>query len=308
MTSIRSYFALQFTMLKRQLKDFGIEPLTACIIIAVLFTAGSYFLFYRSSYAAYIYVLTALAIVFRYNEPGRNDFLKFIYTKKIYTILRLAENLLTVLPFAIFLFFKQYMIPALVLLLLAAVASLFTTRNNYSFILPTPFYKRPFEFTAGFRTVVLVFILAYCITAIAVINQNFQLSLFTLLFIFLTCLSFYNEPEDIFYVWIHAQTVHGFLLGKIKTAILYATLLTLPVIVTLLIFFKNEWLLIAAVQLLGYIYLLAALLAKYSAFPGKIGLPQGILLVLSIIIPPMLLGTIPFFYLQSQKRLNAILT
>jgi hypothetical protein len=36
-------------------------------------------------------------------------------------------------------------------------------------------------------------------------------------------------------------------------------------------------------------------------------LPQGILLALSIIMPPLLLALVPFFYLQSFRKLKEIL-
>ena len=36
-------------------------------------------------------------------------------------------------------------------------------------------------------------------------------------------------------------------------------------------------------------------------------LPQGILLALSLTMPPLLLALVPFFYIQSQNRLKEIL-
>jgi hypothetical protein len=59
--------------------------------------------------------------------------------------------------------------------------------------------------------------------------------------------------------------------------------------------------------LLGYVYLVTIILAKYSGYPNEMNLLQGILIGISLLFPPILIGIIPFFYLQSIKRLNDIL-
>jgi hypothetical protein len=60
-------------------------------------------------------------------------------------------------------------------------------------------------------------------------------------------------------------------------------------------------------QVLGYCYLLTVILAKYSTFPRKINLPQGILLAMSLAMPLLLLIVVPFFYIESNRRLKEIL-
>ena len=294
-------------MLKRQLTDFGIHPFLGFVIIIAGFLGFSFFLFSRSHYASYIYCLISISIVFKYSEINRNDFLKFNFSKKNYIKVRILENVLTALPFIIFLCVQKEIYPALLLTVLAAAIILVNSKSSFSVTLPTPFYKRPFEFIAGFRTSVIVFIAAYFVTVMSIIYQNFHLGICSLLFVFLICLSFYNEPEDVFYVWINKKKVNGFLFNKIITAIIFSSLLSLPVTIALLLFFKTHLLLIIAFQLLGYAYLLAMVLAKYASFPQKMNLPQGIILILSITMPPVLLVAIPFFYFQSQKRLKDIL-
>ena len=75
----------------------------------------------------------------------------------------------------------------------------------------------------------------------------------------------------------------------------------------LLIFFQTNIKAVFGFQALGYCYLLTVILAKYSAYPKKINLPQGILLALSLAMPPLLLVLVPFFYIQSKNRLKEIL-
>jgi len=75
----------------------------------------------------------------------------------------------------------------------------------------------------------------------------------------------------------------------------------------LLIFFQTNILAVFGFQALGYCYLLTFILAKYSAYPKKVNLPQGILLALSLAMPQLLLALVPFFYIQSKNRLKEIL-
>jgi hypothetical protein len=98
-----------------------------------------------------------------------------------------------------------------------------------------------------------------------------------------------------------------FLISKTNTAFLYSTILTIPAAVVLVIFFPGESLVISGFLLLGYIYLATVILAKYSSFPNQISLPQFVMLGLSVWFPPLLIAVIPFFYMQSVKRLKEIL-
>lgn len=307
MTTIKHYFTLQLTMLRRQLTDFGINPILGCIIIVIGFLGFSVFLFNKSEYAKYLYILVSLSLMFNYSKIDRNDFLKFIFSEVNYFKIRVLENLLVATPFIIFLCFKKEIYSMFLLIILSIFITLFNSKRSFTLVLPTPFYRRPFEFIAGFRNSIIAIFFAYFITAMAIIYQNLNLGIFSLLFIFLVCLSFYNEPENVFYVWIHKLKVNGFLFDKIKTAIIFSSLITMPVVIGLLVFFKTNLLLILGVQLLGYGYLLTVILAKYSTFPQKMNLPQALLLALSITMPPILLGLVPFFYLQSQKKLKEIL-
>jgi len=58
---------------------------------------------------------------------------------------------------------------------------------------------------------------------------------------------------------------------------------------------------------IGLHLLITIILAKYSAYPNEMSLPQGILFSLSLMLPPALFITIPLFYYQSIKSLTSIL-
>lgn len=294
-------------MLKRQLIDFGLNPILGFVIISIGFYGLSFYLFIKTEYANYLYILIALSVVFKYSEVNRNDFLKLIYPKEKYFKIRILENLITVTPFIIFLCLKKELYSIFFLIVLLILIILMNTNKQVRFTIPTPFYNKPFEFIVGFRIWLIVFLFAYFLTAMSIIYQNFNLGIFSLILVFLVCLSFYNEPENEFYVWIYKLKVDRFLLGKIETAIISSTLISLPITLALIFSFKTHIQAVVGVQVLGYCYLLTVILAKYSTYPQKINLPQVILLALSMVIPPILLALIPFFYFHSHKRLKEIL-
>jgi hypothetical protein len=307
MTTTHQYFSLQLSMLKRQIADAGLKPQLGFIIILPVFYAFSFYLFAKTPYARYLYALMALSLVTRYSAVNRNDFLKFIFPKMNYYKTRILENLITVTPFIFFLCFKKDIYTILLLVLVSILLAFMNNKKQLSFTIPTPFYKTPFEFIVGFRASVIIIFIAYFLAAISVIYQNFNLGIFSLLLVFLTCLSFFNEPENEFYVWIYKLNANGFLLHKIKTAIVSSTLLCLPVTAILIFFFKTHLQAVLVFQCLGYCYLGTMILAKYAAYPQKINLLQGILFSFCFAMPPALLAVSPYFFIQAKKRLKEIL-
>ena len=301
------YFQLQSKILKRHLKDFGFNPIFGCLIILLGFYGLSIYLFSKTEYAGYFYVLIALSFVFNYSEINRNDFLKFTFSKEKYFEIRILENLITIIPFLLYLFFKLELYPILLLVSLSILSILLNTNKQFTIAIPTPFYKKPFEFIVGFRKCVLLFFFAYFFTVMSVVYRNFNLGIFSLILVFLVCFSFYTDPEKEIYVWVYKLKASAFLFDKIKTALFFSTLICLPITLALIFFFKNYIPTVLAFQILGYCYITTIILAKYSTYPDKMNLPQGMLLALSITMPPILLGLIPYFYFQSTKRLKKIL-
>jgi len=220
--------------------------------------------------------------------------------------LRLIENFLVVSPFIAFLAYKQLFPAMLILSTITLVISLVNFNSTFNFTIPTPFYRRPYEFAVGFRNTFYLFIMTYSLTFIAISVGNFNLGIFSLLLVFFITLTFYSKPEDLYFVWSFIDSPKGFLMKKIRTGLVYSTMLSTPILIILSIFF-SEIKILLIFQLLGYIYLITIILAKYSAYPNEMSLPQGILFSLSLMLPPALFITIPLFYYQSIKSLTSIL-
>jgi hypothetical protein len=301
---MKYYFSLQYKMLNRQLTELGINPILGFVLAAVLFGGLSFFLFLKTEYAPYVYVFFGISSVIKLGETNRNDFLKSCFPKKEYIQLRAIENILIAAPFIIFLLFQLNWIFAIALLFIASILSVFNFNQQLSYTIPTPFYRYPFEFVVGFRKTFFMFFLVVFLTYMSIHVGNFNLGLFGLGLVLLTALSYYAEPEDRHFVWIYNTTPKAFLFKKIQVAIIHATILCLPFSILLAIFFPNDILMILALQCVGYLCLITILLAKYSAYPSKIGVPQGLMLFISVWFPPALLGVIPYLYKKSIERLS----
>lgn len=304
---MRYYFRLQYKMLNRHISDFGLHPLTGYLISTAGFAALSIYLFSKTEFADYIYITIAISLILKLCESTRNEFLKSCFTSGMFHKIRFSENIIVILPFLIFLIYRQSYTPLLLLLVSANLLAFLNLSSQFQFTIPTPFFKRPFEFITGFRKTFYIFFLAYIFTIIAVSVANFNLGIFSLILVFLISLSFYTEPEKEYFVWIHNLSPERFLLNKIRTALLFSTYLSLPIIVAMGIFFFINIKIIFVFQALGYAMLTTIILAKYSAYPGKINIPQTALLALCLYLPAFLIGIIPYFYLQSIKRLKEYL-
>ena len=184
---------------------------------------------------------------------------------------------------------------------------LFNFSTNLNVTIPTPFSKNPFEFTVGFRKTFYVFPIAYFLTYISVTVGNFNLGVFSMLLIGITCFSYYSKTENEYFVWNYKLSSKEFLIEKTKTCLIYFTTLSLPVIIALSISFFREIDILIIFILLCYAYLTAIVLAKYSSFPNEMNMSQGILIAISFMFPPILLVFIPIFYSQSVKKLNTVL-
>lgn len=304
---MKEYFVLQFKMTNRTIKDYGLNPIVGYCLLFVGFIGLSIYLFSKTEFAEYIYILIALSYVSKLSETKRNDFLKYCFRNLEYWKLRLTENIIFILPFIAYLFYEQLFVSITILTIISSLMALINFKSTFNYTVPTPFFGKPFEFTVGFRITFYLFFFAYFLTFKAVYANNFNLGVFSLLLVFIVSIFFYTKPENEYYVWSFVNTSKGFLIEKIKTGLIYSTFLSIPILIALGIFFFNDVKTLLVFQLLGYVYLITIILAKYSAYPNKMNLPQGILIGISLFFPPILIGVIPFLYIQSVNRLNDFL-
>ena len=304
---MQEYLKLQTKMLHRQMNEFGVHPILAYPLGIILFVLFSLFLFFKIEFAAYIYPFLAISFMAPLSESNRNDFLKTCFSKKQYREIRWLENSLLALPFIIFLFFKNnYWIAIILLGLSLLFASINLSRKSIS-VIPTPFGKQPFEFLVGFRLSFIFIGFAYFLTFMSIYVGNFNLGVFGLLITMLVSSSFYTKPEIPYFVWIFSSSPKTFLFQKIKIALWHATILTLPILIIMSIFFIENIYLLLVFQLFGYLFLVTILLGKYSVFPKDMNLPEAVIIAMCAVFPPLLIFPIMYFYQKSKSRLQEYL-
>lgn len=294
-------------MTNRRFKDTGFEPLFAYLILTVGFVGLSIYLFHKTEFAEYIYVLSALTLIGKLSEIRRTEFLKICFGDTKLKKIRVSENLICSLPFLIFLLYKQLFLSALLLFVLTTILALVNFRTTLNFTLWTPFSQRPFEFITGFRNTFYLFFVAYALTVIAVSVNNFNLGVFAMLLVFATTLSYYTKPENEYYVWTYNVNSREFLFSKIKTAIRFSTSLALPIAIVIATFYPQNIGILSLFFLVGWAFLISVIVSKYSAYPDEMNITQGILLALCIWFPPMLVVLIPYLFKKSENQLSSLL-
>jgi len=265
-------------------------------------------LFFKTEYAAYLYPILALGNVLSLGEPIRNEFLKATFTKTDYPKIRLLENLILLFPFLLYLLYEQQYLIALLLFLVGMGFSFIKNGTSTSFVLPTPFYKYPFEFIVGFRQTFWAFILLYVLAGIALSVGNFNFGIFALVIVFFACWPFYAEAEPVYYIWIHAAKPSAFIQQKMGLALLYSFFLSLPIASALLVGYSDRLFYILLAMLIGMAFLLLNLLGKYAFYPASMPIIQGFLLVFCILFPPLLVIMLPYLYGKAIKNKNLYLT
>lgn len=304
---MKEYFLLQFKMTNRKLSDSGINPTIAYFIGIVAFIFLSEYLFQKTEFAKYFVLLTALSFLFKGSEKNRTEFILMSYGSFKKNIIRGVENLLISAPFILLLIYHNSIIEAALLLLTGLFLATTSFNSSSDFTLPTPFSSEPFEFTAGFRNTFYIYLIAYCITLIGILVNNFNLGIFGMIVVFLVSLSYYTKPENEFYVWVFSTTPKIFLFKKLIIATKNALFVSLPVLIAMLVFYWDEKALVLLFCLMGFIFLWTIILAKYSSYPNEINIPELILIVVCVYFPPVIIAVMPYFYYKSLKNLSSLL-
>ena len=304
---MKDYFNLLLVLTNRKIREAGLHPVLGYLLGFAVFIFLSEYIFYKTEFAKYLVILVCLSFQFRLSEKNRTEFLLSTFGDKTKNKIRILENLIVGFPLISVLLFKGLLFEAGILALCSIVFALISFHSHFNLSIPTPFSKKPFEFSTGFRKTFFIFPMAYVLTLIAINVDNLNLGIFSFLLILLTTLGYYSNPEQEYYVWVHAETPKMFLKNKVLNASKNATFLSAPILMSLLIFYPTEFALILGIFFLGLLFLWTIILAKYSAYPGEMNLPEGMAIAFSLLFPPLLLAIIPFFYLKSITKLKFLL-
>jgi len=96
------YLKLQFVMLSRRMRHWGLNPFVGYPLAVLLFVGVCKLTFDRArEYAPYIIVIVCVMFQMMLCDKDRADFLLSIFGDRAKTKVRIAENLIVALPFVI---------------------------------------------------------------------------------------------------------------------------------------------------------------------------------------------------------------
>ena len=304
---MKHYFWLQRTVIERHLRAWGLAPWLVYTLVPLVFVGGSLLLLERSEYAAYAIAAGGLSPLQLLGGAERNRFLNIQFLPADYCNIRLAENGAITLPFVLLFLATGFWALALVQALVGGAMAFLNGRSRSSFALPTPFSRYPFEFAIGARQWWPLLLIAAFLLVMGLRADNFELSAFAWFVTVFTAMAFYQRPEPGFYVWVHTMTGKQFLIRKLFIGCGYLFLLGFPFVLCLFLFFSEWWLIVLLGQFIAFLYLSLMITIKYTAYPQEISLPQGFVIGAGIMLPPLLLVIVPYYFSLASRRVGLVL-
>lgn len=154
---LTQYLILQFKLLNRNFRDFGLHPLLAYMLIfGTIAGLGALGFQRQPEYAPYIIIGLCALLQMRLSQKQRSDFLNIVYGDKTKRLIRIVENLIISTPFVVLLLFENQYIAAMMLPVVSAIMALIDF-NSRSFVMPTPFSKHPYEFAVRIQKNIFVY-------------------------------------------------------------------------------------------------------------------------------------------------------
>ena len=299
------YFHLQKTIIERHLRAWRLHPWFAYGLGVLLFFSLGWLLYSRTDYAGWAVLLAGVSALRWLSGRERNDFLAITFHQPVYRKIRLAENAIFTLPFVVLLLLWGDWALALVQCLLGGAMSFLRINSSSAYTLPTPFGAYPFEAAIGFRRFWWLIAGAVFLLVMGIRAENMELALFSYGGLMFVYLMFYQDPEPSFYVWIHADGPKSFLIRKLKIALGYQLLIGLPFLLAIYYVFPEAgWALLIG-PFIAALNLVLIVLMKYSNFPHQLNITHSFALLAGLILWPLLLFLLPYYYQRALPLLEA---
>lgn len=302
-----SYFRLQLHLFLRKFRSQGVHPVLGILILVLIFLLVDVSLLYKLTNGVYVFWALQVVLVFRASGNFRTEFLMQVFNKRDYYKIRVFENLVLGFPFFVGLMIGGYIMEAFAGLALVILPAFYRIPKSSSIVIPTPYYKVPFEFASGFRQSVFILFLLYILTAISPFIPNFSLGAVSVLILGVIPWSYYQKPEDEFLIWIHSNDPPSFLWMKIKTALKYTFLTQLPALIWLTAFFPVECYVLYGVTIFTSLCLILIIAGKYYSYPEPLSIPVSMIMFIAIISVALLPVVLIFFLTKSISRIKKYL-
>ena len=296
------YFKLQFKRLYRTAKDNQSNFYFAALVSLVLMAVIGMLTIQKLSYGAELVSAISFIILFSLHRKKHLDFLSFHFDQKTTIKIKLIESLIITVPFSMLLFIHFEWILALSTILFGILLAIAPRPNIESKPIPTPFNNRPFEYVIGFRRYwpILAALYAFAIIGFSVLNYNLVVVVFLLVTV--SQLTYFKDEEPKEWIWIYQQKPSQFLFKKIKVAFLQSTLIGAPIAITLLVMSPHYWIIVCSIMTFGVLTLTLAILIKYAYYPNVNSIVGSIYITISILVPPVLMLSIPYFFKIAKEN------
>jgi hypothetical protein len=279
----------------------------ALLALVCIWGAASTLLYERLEWAPYLVVALAGTILIKLSGRARNTFLYHVFGQQKSRYIGLIEQAVLLLFFMPGLLIHQAYAASGIIVAMCFFRPFFGRWRSPSIVGPSFFQKRPFEFLAGYRKSILLYLALGIVCSIAVRVDNYNLALVCMSLVLLNAFSFYAAAEEAYFIWIFKQKSRSFLIKKCRDAFVNCLLYTLPFLVTLLVFFSASFDTSLFVWFLGSAAIFLMIISKYAAYPLSFNLSQSIILGLGFSFPLLLILIIPLFIKKSLQNLNPIL-
>ncbi|MCI5057937.1 MAG: hypothetical protein MRY83_17620, partial [Flavobacteriales bacterium] len=301
------YIQLKWKRLNRIIKERGMHPFIGLPIIIAVFLGASLLIFEKLNNGQWFYVLASWFCLIRMYSKSQKSLLKIALHPQKFRLLKMVEHFIVLVPFAIFMTFKGFHIPTVVMFLGGCFLAQIDPKMSGGFVFKTPFWRRPFEWIAGFRRFLGLLIPILAILVLSKVHNNPNLGLFGLVIMFFAFFSFYSGQEDEYFVWSFHKSSKYFLKNKALVAARHSFFSSISLVIALIIMFPSQWFAPIIVLIWGFLALTLIIFSKYSSYPNQLNLPNAILVGLSIALPPLMILTIPYYYQKSIKELSYLL-
>lgn len=283
------------------------HPYLGMALLTFVFIKLSNIFFLKINNAPILYGGIAAFFALSFGNEARNTFIKTVFSKNNFQKIRIIENGLITLPFSFFLWYKTFALHAVLVLILSGVLSFFNSFKKINFVIPTPFYKHPFEFIIGFRRFFVVIFITYGLTVIAINVHNFNLGIFALCVLGILISEFYKKIEPKTFVWTHNLSSKEFLKHKVSTALKFSFCVCLPIHLGLWIAFPTQFYITLIFQIIAFCFLIACIFAKYKHYPKNTLITTYLTIGLCLWFPPLFFVVIPYLYKEALTNLHKIL-
>jgi hypothetical protein len=301
------YFNLQRKRFERWVHELGLPLWLAYLLIPIFLTLFVEALFIKTTFPAGILSICGLYYPAKLSEEHRTDFLQSLFAENFIKI-RILENLIVSSPFIFALLIKMQFLYATSLLLSIIALSFLKGRSLSSKSYNKLFSKYPFEFTSNIRLTGPIFLLSYFLCGIGLCVENYNLSAFSLGLIFFMTMMFYANQEVKYFIWIYDKSVYNFIKHKFMTGAKYSLTAALVIIISICWFAPQFWYIVLIIVVCGLANLLNIIIIKYGVYPKEYGLFDSLAIVLCIIMPPLLLLTIPYYYKKLSTSIKPLLS